>query len=426
MYQSCDLVCSLSGPRGLRGPIGSTGVTGPMGLRGDTGPTGLKGDTGPTGPMGSTGPMGDTGPTGPTGVTGAMGETGPTGPTGVCDCDHSLVGNNFVLVKSDGDSPEENGQFLLDALAEANSRLTPNNECRSAFNRVVVLIPPGYYDLQTNALVLNGEYVDLVGLTTNRESQYIYGRGVEVVNQLANNVIIRNLTFSSIRTEGNKSFNKNSPTNYRCADTNDQTKIINCQFKVAEDMSAWFTIINTNYRGYYQDIVTGSNSFGSFYMYNDGTVDGTFINIHANSNSFGYFESCVGGLVNGEFKNCQVIDDGPGANSFGSFRGTSTNPTTNVIINGKFINCISGSASFGSSISLDNSEIYNNTINAEFINCTATGRSFSIVDNNNNSSSSLYCSAGTDSFGTTANTVETTSRRLLCISGNTVLANIPP
>jgi hypothetical protein len=44
----------------------------------------------------------------------------------------------------------------------------------SSTKRVVVVVPPGQYNLDGTPLSLTEEYVDLVGLTTDRDSQYIY------------------------------------------------------------------------------------------------------------------------------------------------------------------------------------------------------------------------------------------------------------
>jgi len=53
--------------------------------------------------------------------------------------------------------------------------MNPNGQPKSATNRSVVLVCPAVYDLGTDQLTLNTEFVDLVGLSTARDDQYIFG-----------------------------------------------------------------------------------------------------------------------------------------------------------------------------------------------------------------------------------------------------------
>uniref|UniRef100_A0A669B8R0 Fibrillar collagen NC1 domain-containing protein n=1 Tax=Oreochromis niloticus TaxID=8128 RepID=A0A669B8R0_ORENI len=87
--------CSVTGPRGERGPRGPTGKAGPKGNSGNDGPPGPPGERGLPGPQGPTGFPGPKGPPGPAGKdglpghpgqrgeTGFQGKTGPPGPPGV-------------------------------------------------------------------------------------------------------------------------------------------------------------------------------------------------------------------------------------------------------------------------------------------------------------------------------------------------------
>ena len=86
---------------------------------------------------------------------------------------------------------------MLEKYYEAKA-LTPNGQPLSNSNRAAVFVPPGRYDLGTAVLVLDTEFVDLVGLSSARENQWILGesngRGTGVVVQTANDVHIENLT----------------------------------------------------------------------------------------------------------------------------------------------------------------------------------------------------------------------------------------
>ena len=67
-----------------------------------------------------------------------------------------------------------NGANLLAAYAAAKA-LSPNGKARDADNRVTVLVPPGAYDLGAGQLVLDTEFVDLVGMSTARDDQHVSG-----------------------------------------------------------------------------------------------------------------------------------------------------------------------------------------------------------------------------------------------------------
>ena len=87
-----------------------------------------------------------------------------------------LASSYIVVNVTPTSTAVENGNALLAAYAYAVDNLTsPNGEPRSETNRAVVLLPPGRYDLGENNLVMDEEYVDLVGLSTVRSNQHIIG-----------------------------------------------------------------------------------------------------------------------------------------------------------------------------------------------------------------------------------------------------------
>ena len=57
----------------------------------------------------------------------------------------------------------QNGQALLAAYEQAKA-LRPQGNALSDANRAVLLVAPGRYDLETNALNLDTDFVDVIGL----------------------------------------------------------------------------------------------------------------------------------------------------------------------------------------------------------------------------------------------------------------------
>ena len=57
------------------------------------------------------------------------------------------------------------------AYAQAGA-LTRRGQPLSVTNRAMVIVPAGLYDLQTTQLLMNTEFVDLVGLSFTREEQH--------------------------------------------------------------------------------------------------------------------------------------------------------------------------------------------------------------------------------------------------------------
>ena len=214
----------------------------------------------------------------------------------------------------------ENGLNLLSAYALARTA-APHNQPLSASNRMAVLVPPGRYNLETNSLVLDTEYVDLVGLSSVREEQLIFGDGGTegVLRQTANDARVENLHFACIRSGGG------SRVAYHPDSDLAQTVVRNCRFSGeggSGDAMPW----SRTYAGTYVDCVSGDASFGSG---SDGVAAGTFIRCEAGEDSFGGYQ----GLASGTFVDCS----GSSA-AFGGFSGAAS---------GLFVRCRGGVFSFG-------------------------------------------------------------------------------
>lgn len=287
------------------------------------------------------------------------------------DLEEKLARRGAAYVVVDvGDDPEVNGTNLLQAYQELKT-LTPHGAFLSATNRVVLALPPGRYHLGTAALTLDTQYVDIVGLTTNREAQRITGAsngaGTGVLRQTADDVRIENLFVEC--TGGSGGFTSSTPAAYFPDSNLPNTVVKNCRFEGVEtdgnSAFSWGTRLNITYAGHYEDIA------GSFRLFNGGVLSGTFINCTGDTFSFG-----SGGTASGTFINCTATNESfarsgtasgtfinckAGNNSFGAF-GTAS---------GTFRDCQSGTTSFGGGTS--GSE---GTASGTFINCIGDSNSF--------------------------------------------------
>ena len=254
------------------------------------------------------------------------------------------VGEAHVLVTVT-DNATTNGTNLLAAYAEAKA-LTPHGAALSATNRAVVIVPPGSYDLGTGQLTLDAEFVDLVGLTTNHDSQYIFGTsngvGTGVLGQTADDVRIENLLVECTRLSGSVDSTSSTPAAYFPDSNKPATVVRNCRF-TANNSNAWSMRIAIEYAGSYENCTSGNNSFGTH-----GTASGTFTNCTAGGFSFGAY-----GTASGTFTRCT------GGASFGSYGGSTAS--------GTFTDCTSNNNSFGGS---------GGTASGTFTNCTGTSAAF--------------------------------------------------
>lgn len=255
---------------------------------------------------------------------------------------------NYVAVQVTADSATENGKRLIEAYAKAKT-LTPNGAALSATNRACVIVPPGKYDLDHGVagacvpLTLDTQYVDIIGLTTDRALQHIYGTPAStnsgVIIQTANDVHISNLTVEILTAFGTPNEDNTDSAAY-FPNTNLTAVIVdNVYFKGDEgaDDVLWSMRRGVlEYSGTFNSCIGGICSFG----YN-GKALGTFTSCTADANSFG---SGVNGIASGIFTNCAA-----GTESFGTAiaSGIFTNCTCTGsafsndggIFSGKMINC---------------------------------------------------------------------------------------
>lgn len=284
-------------------------------------------------------------------------------------------GESYIVVET-GASALQNGANLLAAYAVARA-LTPNGIPLNPENRASVLVPPGRYELGAAQLILDVEYLDLIGLTTNREVQFIIGEasgpGTGVLRQTANDVRIENLRIRCAPVSGTVADSDTDPAAYFPDSDLPKAVVKNCRFE-SDYPKALSMRRNITYSGLYEDCFAGTEmslalGTNAHYAFGSGGVaSGTFINCSGGLYSFGG----AGGIASGTFIKCLGSSF-----SFGTQGGTAS---------GVFIDCESGNASFG----------YFGIANGYFLRCTAPSSSFAY--GGEASGTFIECSAPT-SFG---------------------------
>lgn len=247
----------------------------------------------------------------------------------------SLNSANYITVDVGVDA-KANGAALIAAYTAAKA-LTPNGAALSATNRACVIVPPGNYDLDHGEddacvpLTLDTEFVDIIGLTTDRSLQHIYGTpeltNSGVIVQIANDVHISNLTVEILTEVAWDEEEEVYPLNYDNTDsaayfpsTNlNNTVIDNCAF-VGMEIVDWdnppattalwsMRIGDLEYSGTFTNCTGGEYAFGG----NGGTASGTFKDCTGGDFAFGGY-----GTASGTFTNCTGGDVAFGGNGTAS------------------------------------------------------------------------------------------------------------
>ena len=231
-----------------------------------------------------------------------------------------------------------NGAALIAAYTAAKA-LTPNGEELSATNRACVIIPPGNYDLDHGEddacvpLTLDTEFVDIIGLTTDRSLQQIYGTpeatNSGVIVQTADDVHVSNLYVKILTEVESANWNDTDSAAYFPSTSLSNTVVDNCQFDGQDGSNdegpRLFSMrLYIEYSGTFNNCTGGNFAFGGA----GGTASGTFTNCTGGGDAFG-----GGGTASGTFTNCTGGDY-----SFGGGGGTAS---------GTFTNCTGGDYSFG-------------------------------------------------------------------------------
>lgn len=258
-----------------------------------------------------------------------------------------------------GENAATNGQNLLDAYAEATA-LTPNGQALSEYNRVVLIIPPGFYEMPTS-LTLTTPYVDFVGLTSNSLAQMLQPSADAVFGAIegvsaGNGARFYNLSFRASEFVDNYGFNFD--------DSLGSSYFENCTWinngESGTGMGVAVTIASTFF-----NCAGGHYSFGG----GSGTFSGTATNCAGGNYSFG---GGVSGECSGTVRDCIA-----GTNSFGGGGGT---------FSGTAYNCRAGNISFGGT-----------TFSGIAYDCH--GGSFCFAAQNTFSGTAYRCSGNHNSFG---------------------------
>jgi hypothetical protein len=331
----------------------------------------------------------------------------------MADILNKLNSANYVTVKVT-DNAIVNGNNLLAAYALAKT-VTPNGSSLSTSNRLAVVLPPAIYNLGTQSLILDTQYVDIIGSTSDRSKHYITSnvgaanRGT--VQQTANDVKLHNLKIENSNLVYIKANNSTDPSAYFPNTNLNLTYIENVLFTSVNINQIFPMRVGIEYSGTFKDCTGGDFSFGGY----GGTASGTFKDCIGGDYSFsgasgtasGTFKDCIGGdySFSGDAGNASgtFTDCTGGFASFGGNGGTASGTFTNctggdvsfgglfATASGDFIGCTGGYYSFGG---------YGGTASGTFTDCTAGDESFGGGVSFSGTASGTFtnCTGGIDSF----------------------------
>ncbi len=299
---------------------------------------------------------------------------------------YQLQGEAFLMVRTTA-NPATNASNLASTYAAAKA-LTPHAAPLSTTNRAVVIVPPAQYNLGRTSLALDAEFVDIEGLSNDRDKQHLYGTAnganTGVVRQTANDVRIENLFVECTASSGTLAKDNTDPAAYFPNTALAATVVRNCRF-LADDVHAWSMRVGVvEYKGTYEKCTGGKYAFGGC----GGTASGTFNNCTGDYAAFGKtasgtFTDCTGGdyafgdhgTASGTFNHCTGA-----LNAFGGYGGTASGTFTHCTggnssfggnsggtASGTFTDCTGGHYTFGG---------YGGTASGTFNNCTGGATSF--------------------------------------------------
>jgi hypothetical protein len=331
---------------------------------------------------------------------------------------------NCILVNSSS-TPIENAENLREAYALAKNK-TPNGQAISATNRVVVLLPIGQYDIGTEPVVMDVQFIDIVAVTPTsgkptkslveyptgegnpdwrgEETNYYYPPETVIYTTNANYVLEQAVDDVRLIGFGLAALHEGSASN--------------------ENASALYISVSDNPESYYDTmyffgattLVAGGVRFPT---YNEQHFRGTWVNCISNSMAWrirndtsdweptmfdcksGVFSYVGDSLGVGLGMDCRVIRCEGGD---GVFAGC-TAFTGPIPAEALFIDCIGGDKCFGQSAEVAGTFIRCQTGNYSF------GGSFSEVDTWPNAPGRFIgyaedCTAGKASFGGTENDID--------------------
>lgn len=216
-------------------------------------------------------------------------------------------GNAYLMAET-GSNPSANGANLISAYLQAKA-MKPHGQALSATNRATVFLFPAKYALPDSALVLDTEFVDLVGLGDPKAIR-LESEGNAVV-QLANDVTLEHLTLHCSSTLPPQ-FGSNDKAAYFPDGLKAKTVIKDCLFTSANN--GWGMRLGVNYQGFYENSTCGPRGWGG-----PGHFSGTAVHCSA-----GFFSFAAGGLFTGIATNCTAAEASFGGGG-GAFQGFAKN-----------------------------------------------------------------------------------------------------
>lgn len=187
----------------------------------------------------------------------------------------------------------------------------------------LLLLVPIHQDC--TPLTLDTEFVDIIGLTSDRSLQHIYGTPVStnsgVIIQTANDVHISNLTVEILTAWGTPNEDSTDSAAYFPSTNLNSTVVDNVYFKGGDgnDTVLYAMRLAIEYSGIYTNCTGGVGIFGL-----KGVASGTFTNCTGGMGAFspsgiasGTFTNCIGvqssfgeeGIPSGTFSFCRVTAD---------------------------------------------------------------------------------------------------------------------
>lgn len=276
----------------------------------------------------------------------------------------TLGGTNYIFVNANG-TPLQNAAAVRTAYTAAIA-MTPNGVAKSATNRVVILLAPGYYDFDEFNLGefnISQSFIDFESLSGVTD---VYFSSMTIFSTGSG----KNIRISGIDTTKNSYLPTGPFALYTTGGVNEDIYIKDC---VGGDYS--FGVFSSGFKGTIDTCTAGNYSYG--YTSDISPVGIYFAGI--NPTNYGTYKNCTGGNF------CFLSSDAV-------FGGTGT--VTNF---GTIENCKAGTNSFLYSIA-------DAASNAGTIsNCVSTGsKSFCIcessVGNTDNSGLIINCRGTNNSF----------------------------
>jgi hypothetical protein len=218
------------------------------------------------------------------------------------------IGSAYLIVETTDDAAQ-NGTNLILTYDRARGMTNPNGQAKSASNRLTVLLPPAVYEVGTNNLYMDSEFVDVIGISSARREQVIQGSGEAVVYQAANDMRLENVWVRSMRTADTDVGDPTASTPaafWLTSASSNMTVIRNCEFSENEYFvppSSWRTTAismraGQDYQGTYENCKANRWAFG---YGSTSKASGTFRNCIASASSFG-----GRGIASGTFVNCEA------------------------------------------------------------------------------------------------------------------------